>query len=39
MLGPDLLGLTVAVGNIVGRYRFLEQLDLLLLNEGIKRKF
>ncbi len=29
ILGPDLLGLTVAV----------EQLDLLLLNPSIKRKF
>ncbi len=31
MLGPDLLGLTVAVRNIVGQ--------CLLLNQGIKRKF
>ncbi len=33
MFGPDPVGLTVAVWNIVG------QLDLLLLNQGIKRKF
>ncbi len=32
ILGHDLLGLTVAVW-----HRFLEQLDLLLLNQGIKR--
>ncbi len=33
MMGPDLLGVIVAVWNIVG------WLDLLLLNQGIKRKF
>ena len=38
ILGPDLLGLSVAVLNIV-LYRFVEQLDLLLLNQSIKRKF
>ncbi len=38
MMGPDLLGLTVAVLNVVGQC-FLEQLGFWLLNHGIKRKF